>query len=661
MWPVPSRRARYFPGWPPANPVPSPGNPIARSGEGADAPARDASGQVHVSRSVACVFLVCLAIGAAACSQDTATRRHIENGDRFLQSGKPQQAIIEFRSALDGNEKWGEARFKLAQAYAAIGDAEHAYREYIRAADLMPDNMPAQLKAATYLLLARQYQDARSRVERVLDKEPKNRDALIILGNALAGLNDLDGAVEQINEAIALEPDRSQTYTNLAMLKIAQGQRDEAQAAFEKAVETDPTSGPAWLALGNFQWSSGDVAAAEQSFTRAFERGRDDVLTNRALAAFYVATGRNAEAEQHLKLAAQKAPIPATQFALADYYISSGRPDDARRILEPLAAATGTAADAETRLAGLAYTAGRTAEAHRRLNTLIAHDRNNSGALLLQARWLLSEGKRTQALARARAAVTADPRLAVAYYVRGLAEAGSRRTSDAIKSFGEVLRLNPRAAIAQVQLSRLHLARNPVRASNTWLVLCCVVFFFFFYFVTVGIVSGSAWPSHRTILFELFYLWFHSPAAGSAADLPRRCLLPHRPVLRGTHPFYQLVLLNLIMLLFLDPERVPGVLRRIDAALLEPGPERERPRAGLAAGITPAGRRPARWWAERTPAGPWPAPAASNRSRETCASMLLPALKQVELEVAPAGPNARTWRTTAASEEAPKGAPSSTS
>jgi tetratricopeptide (TPR) repeat protein len=58
--------------------------------------------------------------------------------------------------------------------------------------------------------------------------------------------------------------------------------------------------------------------------------------------------------------------------------------------------------------------------------------------------------------------VTAAPRLAAAHYRRGLAESASHRSTDAIKSFTEVLRLNPRAAIAQVQLSRLHLSRNAV-------------------------------------------------------------------------------------------------------------------------------------------------------------------------------------------------------
>jgi tetratricopeptide (TPR) repeat protein len=164
----------------------------------------------------------------------------VANGDRFVEAGRPQEALIEYRNAVDRDELWGEARFKLAEAYAATGQFEQAYREYVRAADLLPNDMTVQLKAATYLLLVGQYDDARSRAQRVLATDAKNVDALILLGNASSRLNDLEGAVAQISEAIELEPGRSETYTNLAMVRLAQGQRDQAQAAFENAVQINP-------------------------------------------------------------------------------------------------------------------------------------------------------------------------------------------------------------------------------------------------------------------------------------------------------------------------------------------------------------------------------------------------------------------------------------
>ena len=154
------------------------------------------------TRTAVCVA----ALLVAGCSPEAAKRRHFDNGTRYLEAGRAADAIIEFRGAVERDDQWGEARYKLAEAYAANGEVENAFREYIRAADLMPDNTPAQLKAATYLLMVGQYEDARTRARQVVNREPKNVEAQIILGNALAGLKDLDGAVAQMNEAIALEP-----------------------------------------------------------------------------------------------------------------------------------------------------------------------------------------------------------------------------------------------------------------------------------------------------------------------------------------------------------------------------------------------------------------------------------------------------------------------
>src|SRR4029077_10171681 len=79
-------------------------------------------------------------------------------------------------------------------------------------------------------------------------------------------------------------------------------------------------------------------------------------------------------------------------------------------------------------------------------------------ALVMKARWLTSEKKLDEALDRATAAVAADPQSAPAQYTLGLVHDLRREVPDAIKAYNEVLRLNPRAVAAQVQLSRLNLA-----------------------------------------------------------------------------------------------------------------------------------------------------------------------------------------------------------
>lgn len=409
----------------------------------------------------ATVFLCAVALMVSACSSEQAKREHFENAERLRAEGKLRDAIVELRNAVALDDQWGEARFALADAYAAAGEPERALREYVRAADLMPDNSRAQVEAVTYLLLAGQFDDARTRAQRLLAREPANVQAQILLGNALAGLQNLDGAIAQIHEAIELEPARSQSFMSLALLQVAQGDQEAAEAAFLKAVELDPMSVPARLALANYQWSAGQLQEAEASFRQAFEMDPDRPVTNRALATLYIATGRPDAAERHLRAAFEATAHTGDGFALADHYIRTRQYDAARQVLEPLATGS-TVSAAETRLAGLAYAAGETAEARLILRRVLERDPNDATALLMDARWLLNDGRAEEALARATASVNVNPRWSVAQYVRGLAEMATRRPNEAIRSFNQVLQLNPRASVAHVQISRLYLEQNKI-------------------------------------------------------------------------------------------------------------------------------------------------------------------------------------------------------
>ena len=135
----------------------------------------------------------------------------MESGDRYLAKGQLQEASIEYRNAVQVDARFGEARVKLAETYAKLGDHGSALSEYVRAADPARERGPSadrgQLSSA-----GGKAEDARSRAESVLKRDPKNVQALILLGNALAGLKNFEAAVSEIEEAIQLEPHRSASY-----------------------------------------------------------------------------------------------------------------------------------------------------------------------------------------------------------------------------------------------------------------------------------------------------------------------------------------------------------------------------------------------------------------------------------------------------------------
>jgi tetratricopeptide (TPR) repeat protein len=418
-----------------------------------------------VSTRWACLLLVAIVAGCS--NSEQAKKAYFENGERLLKENKPAEAIVELRNAVQQDAKYGEARLKLAEAYMATGNAAAAFREYVRAADLLPQNNEAQLKAATFLLLGGRFEDARTRILPVVDRDPTNVQAQLILGNSLAGLKDLDGAVREIEGAIELEPGRGLTYSNLAALRLVQGQKDQAKAAFEKAVEVDPRSIEARLALANFQLQTGDAAGAEASLKRALDTNPNHIGANRALAVFYIASRRAAEAEPYLKAIAATG-VPQAAFQLADYYISSRRFDDAATVLQPLTKDQATAGDAETRLAAIAYTQKDTARGHRLVDAVIKREPTHARAMLLKSTFLQSENKLPEARDQAQAAVKADPSLATAHFRLGVLQERLRERKAAIASFSEVLRLNPRAAPAQLYLSRLNLQEGTPDAAVTF-------------------------------------------------------------------------------------------------------------------------------------------------------------------------------------------------
>ena len=394
---------------------------------------------------------------AAACSNpEQAKREHFDNANRFMEAGKTQEAILEYRNALQEDPRYGEARLRLAQAYQTAGNFNQARREFIRAADLMPQNTVAQVQASRYLVAAGQFEDARTRIQLVIDRDPTNVDAQMIMGRALVGLKDLEGAVREIEEAIKLDPNRATTYSTLAAVQYAQGDRVRAKASFEKAVEVDPRSMQARLALAYFRWMTGDMVGAEETFKGAIAIDPKDTLANRMISAFYVSSNRAAQAEPYLKqLASGGAVQPA--LGLADYYRSLGRSSEAAAILQPLTSNPQAQSEAEIRLAAMAYGAKDTARAHGLIDTVLKREPNNVQALLAKAEWLAREGKPQDALTRVQAAVKSDPQSAPAQFALGLLQERLRNRKEAIAAFTEVIRLNPRAAAAQVNLSRLSL------------------------------------------------------------------------------------------------------------------------------------------------------------------------------------------------------------
>src|SRR5687767_8696407 len=122
-------------------------------------------------------LLALVAIGIS-CSGDPeiAKRKYLTRGDEFLSQNQVRKAIVQYRKALTHDPQFGEARARLANAYVRDGDVELAAQEYVRAANLLPKDVQAQLQAGHLLLLSGQFDEARTRAEKTLELDSKNAE-----------------------------------------------------------------------------------------------------------------------------------------------------------------------------------------------------------------------------------------------------------------------------------------------------------------------------------------------------------------------------------------------------------------------------------------------------------------------------------------------------
>jgi tetratricopeptide (TPR) repeat protein len=410
-----------------------------------------------------------LLAASAACDRnpETLKLRHVRSGDAYIARKQYPEGILEYRRAVQIDPKYGDARFKLAEAYAATDDVRNALPEYVRAADLLPDNAELQIKAGNLLLLGGRFQDAKTRARLVLKRQPKDLRALVLLGNALAGLRELPDAIAVAQRASEASPERAGIYTNLGALRLANGDRDLAETAFTKAVAVGGNSLAPRLALANFYRASGRVADAERTLRDALVIAPRDADVNRRIGSLLIEASRGGEAEQYFKAAAAATNDTPTQLALADYYISVKRPAEALAILTRLAADPKAFVIAKTRMAVVQMGSSQRADAYKTLEEVLAKTPRDGAAQSLKAQLLLADHRMDEALAVIRAAVLIDPRSGPVQLMRGRVLRARGELEEARKAFNDALDLD-RLGVgldAAIELAGLHMQRREMDTS----------------------------------------------------------------------------------------------------------------------------------------------------------------------------------------------------
>ena len=404
--------------------------------------------------------LVALALSLANCSRNP--EKYLVSGDKYFKAGKYNEAILEYRNAVQLNPRLAKAHFQLAQAFLAMQSFPAAYKELQQTVDIEPGNADAELQFASMLLAAKKYDDAKVAAQKVLAANPNNAQAHAILGDHLALTGDLPGAIREYQAGIKLDPRRLESYSALAAVYISRAELPEAEAVLQQAVTSNPQSAPARLNLGRFYLSHRKFAQAEAEADAASKLSPRDRLPHLMLVNAYVAEGNLAEAEKVCAQLKTVAPDdPRAYRALAAFYGSRGQREKAVMELQSLKSSKPKDMWVKGHLAETLLDLKRVKEASVPTQELLSADANDPLGLVLRGRILISERKYSEARSVLEKAIKGAPQYAAAYYFLGVAQSATGLADAAKASYAQAHKLSPKtlgpeAALAELDANRGH-------------------------------------------------------------------------------------------------------------------------------------------------------------------------------------------------------------
>jgi tetratricopeptide (TPR) repeat protein len=411
--------------------------------------------QFRLSAILVCGLLLAAMLG---CSRDPSVRKqkYFERGNRYFESGKFPEAVIEFSNAVQLDPQYGAAHFKLGESYLKMQRLQDGYSELQRTVELDPGNTKAQLDLGLIMIAGRSYVHVAPIAKQMLAVDPNNADAHLLLSELNRAQGKFDAALEEINKAIALNPNDSGFYVQLATLQSATSSKVAAETTLKKALEVDPKFAPAVQALAGLYESAERWGDAETELRYAITLNPRRVELRQWLARLYYSQERKAEAEQVMIQAKKDLGGEGDHYrVLGEYYNNVGDGDKALAEFAALSKEHPEDIGTQEDFIRLLLSHNRFEQADKLNDAILKDNPNDAGAQIIRGTILISRGKFEEAAGILEGALKNAPQNAYGHYQLGLA---LTKTGNLDRGEQELLlaaKLLPQMSEVQLTLSQI--------------------------------------------------------------------------------------------------------------------------------------------------------------------------------------------------------------
>ena len=202
---------------------------------------------VRKSISLLSVFLIALLALSGCTNAEKAKAEHVRRGDAYLKEQKFQEASLEYRNAIQIDDKLAAAHWGLAQAYEGLQRFPEMITELQKTNELDKGNLESRIKLGNYFLAASAGRpellaEAERLVRETLEKDNNHIEGHILMGGIYFARKERDKAFAELNRAIELNPSRVESYLSMARFYIVTSERDKAEELFKRAISLNPNS-----------------------------------------------------------------------------------------------------------------------------------------------------------------------------------------------------------------------------------------------------------------------------------------------------------------------------------------------------------------------------------------------------------------------------------
>lgn len=276
----------------------------------------------HVLLSV--LFL----IGATFGQEDL--QQHYQSAQKAQAAGKLDEAGAEYKLFL------GDALHRLATRRASLGDFAKAISDFDAALDLAPNDRDLQLDYIRVCREANQLDKARTATEKLVATLPGNAKAHLEFGLTLAQLNEDGAAKQELEKAVALDPNFTNGYA-LAQQYLKLKDRDAASTIFAEMLKGLGDTAELHMNFGRAYAQAGYPEQGIQEFKLALAKDPANVGAHYLLGATYLiglgdAALGDAEEEFRLELKAHPDDFYSL-YQLGNISLSQHKLDEAERYL----------------------------------------------------------------------------------------------------------------------------------------------------------------------------------------------------------------------------------------------------------------------------------------------------------------------------------------